>query len=44
MEGKWVTKIEKPHTWIKSPLIPHAHSFEWNGNVNVHGWSIKSKG
>ena len=24
--------------------MPHAHSFEWNGNMNVHDWSIKSEG
>jgi hypothetical protein len=37
---KWRNLI----TWTKSPLMTHAHSFEWNGNVNVHGWPIKSKG
>ena len=37
---KWRNLI----TWTKSPLMPHAHSFEWNGNVNVNGWSFKSKG
>ena len=31
-------------TWIKSLLKSHAHSFEWNGNMNMHDWSIKSEG